>query len=56
MNIEFQGSEKVITIKLQSLWREFDTLLMKESESIQIIYFSRVSNIINQTQSYGDTI
>ncbi|CAL8165963.1 unnamed protein product [Prunus armeniaca] len=35
LKIEFQGSQKVISIKLQSLWREFDNLLMKENESIQ---------------------
>lgn len=36
---EFQRSKKVITIKLQSLSREFDNLLMKESEPIQSYFF-----------------
>ena len=51
----FKGSDKVISIKLQSLWKEFDNLLMKEGESVEI-FFNRVSNIINQIRSYGDTI
>ena len=52
---EFKGSDKVITIKLQSLWKEFDNLLMKETESVKV-FFSRVSNIINQMRSFGDSI
>ncbi|XP_051127378.1 uncharacterized protein LOC127248874 [Andrographis paniculata] len=32
LKTEFQGSKKVITIKLQSLWRQFETLSMKENE------------------------
>ena len=38
-----------------SLWKDFDTLIMREDESIQS-FFSRVSNIFNQIRSYGDTI
>ena len=52
---EFKGTDKVISIKLQSLWKDFDTLIMREDESIQS-FFSRVSNIFNQIRSYGDTI
>ncbi|KAI5323652.1 hypothetical protein L3X38_032724 [Prunus dulcis] len=55
LKIEFKGSEKVISIKLQSLWREFDNLLMKDSESIQV-FFTKVSGIVNQIKCYGDTI
>ncbi|CAL8169314.1 unnamed protein product [Prunus armeniaca] len=55
LKIEFQGSQKVISLKLQSLWREFDNLLMKENESIQV-FFTKVSGIVNQIRSYGDTI
>ncbi|VVA28143.1 PREDICTED: TMV resistance [Prunus dulcis] len=35
-----QGSQKVISIKLQSFWREFDNLLMKDNESIQAFFKS----------------
>ncbi|KAI5345643.1 hypothetical protein L3X38_013520 [Prunus dulcis] len=55
LKIEFKGSEKVISIKLQSLWQEFDNLLMKDSESIQV-FFTKVSGIVNQIKCYGDTI
>ncbi|CAL8138492.1 unnamed protein product [Prunus armeniaca] len=55
LKIEFKGSEKVISIKLQSLWREFDNLLMKDSESIRV-FFTKVSRIVNQIRCYGDTI
>jgi len=52
---EFKGTNKVISIKLQSLWKDFDTLIMREDESIQS-FFSCVSNIFNQIRSFGDTI
>jgi len=55
LKAQYKGTDKVISIKLQSLWKEFDNLMMKEGESIQM-FFSRVSNIINQIKSYGDTI
>jgi len=42
----YRGSEKVISIKLQALWKEFDTLSMKEDETIQI-FFDGVTNIVN---------
>ncbi|KAA8519704.1 hypothetical protein F0562_013851 [Nyssa sinensis] len=53
--MEFQGNDKAISIKLQTLWTDFDNLLMKENEGIKD-YFSRVSEIVNQIQSCGDTI
>ena len=30
---EFKGSAKVISIKLQSLWRDFDNVVTKDNES-----------------------
>ena len=51
----FQDNAKVISIKLQYLWRDFDNLSMTEGGTIQA-FFSRVSIIINQIRSYGDTI
>ena len=44
---KFKDSNKIISIKLQSLWRNFDTLT---------IFFSRISSIINQIRSYMDMI
>ncbi|XP_073064165.1 uncharacterized protein [Primulina eburnea] len=52
---EFHGNDKVVSIKLQSLWRDFDNLLMKESENIRS-FFSRVAEIVNNIQSLGDNI
>ena len=51
----YKGSEKVNVIKLQSLWKEFDTLLVKDGENIQA-FFTPTSNIINRIRIYGDTI
>ena len=39
----YKASEKVISIKLQTLWKEFDTLSMKEDETIK--YYLIVSRI-----------
>ena len=55
LKIEYQGYDKVISIKLQTLWRDFDNLAMKENESVQT-FFSRVAGIVNQIRSYGDTL
>ncbi|KAG6529457.1 hypothetical protein ZIOFF_011655 [Zingiber officinale] len=52
---EFKGADKVISIKLQNYWRNFDNLSMKENESIKD-FSSRVAEIVNQIKGYGDTI
>ncbi|KAL6351339.1 hypothetical protein AAG906_035131 [Vitis piasezkii] len=51
----FRGSSKVITVKLQSLRRDFETLHMKNGESVQD-FLSRVAAIVNQMRSYGEDI
>lgn len=52
---EFKGSSKVITVRLQSLRRDFETLIMQESESVQD-FLSRTITIVNQMKSYGEEI
>ncbi|GJW10022.1 reverse transcriptase domain-containing protein [Tanacetum coccineum] len=52
---EFKGSTKVITVKLQTLRREFKNLNMKSLKSAQD-YLSRVSTLVNKMKSYGDQI
>nr|XP_029116370.1 uncharacterized protein LOC109506093 [Elaeis guineensis]XP_029116372.1 uncharacterized protein LOC109506093 [Elaeis guineensis] len=52
---EFNGDSKVTTVKRQTLRREFETLFMKNSESVQK-FFSRVSVIINQMRIFGEDI
>ncbi|KAK2977743.1 hypothetical protein RJ640_010409 [Escallonia rubra] len=44
---EFQGSEKVISIKLQTFWSDFDNISKKENELVRD-FFSRFAEIVNQ--------
>ncbi|XP_073040319.1 uncharacterized protein [Primulina eburnea] len=55
LQTSFQGSSKVITVKLQSLRRDFETLQMKNGESVQN-YLTRVDTVVNQMRSYGEEI
>ena len=49
------GDEKVRTINLQTLSREFQNLKMIESEKIDE-YCTRVMNIVNEMRNHSDTI
>ncbi|KAL4035058.1 hypothetical protein IC575_003732 [Cucumis melo] len=51
----FQGDSRVLMVKLQSLRRDFETLMMKNGESIAD-FLSRATTIISQMQTYGETI
>ena len=50
---QFSGYNKVIFIKLQNFWREFDNLQMKENETVQE-FSPKISVIINKIRRYGD--
>ncbi|KAG7576575.1 Ribonuclease H-like superfamily [Arabidopsis thaliana x Arabidopsis arenosa] len=52
---EYLGDQKVITVKLQTLRHSFETISMKEKETIQE-YLARVSTIVSQMSSYGDSL
>jgi len=52
---EFLGEKKVITVKLQTLRCKFETLAMKEKESVQS-YLSRVSEIVSHMKTYGEIL
>jgi len=52
---EFQGSDKVRAIKLQTLLREFELLKMKESKTVKD-YYSKIKEIVSQMRAYGDDI
>nr|KYP39142.1 hypothetical protein KK1_039570 [Cajanus cajan] len=49
---EFEGSEKVRAVKLQTLRRNFELLNMKESETVKN-YYSKIKEIVNQMRAYG---
>jgi gag-polypeptide of LTR copia-type len=51
----FQGSSKVVAIKLQGLRREFETLNMNQDESFQS-FLTRVTTIVNQICSCGENL
>ncbi|XP_020269489.1 uncharacterized protein LOC109844775 [Asparagus officinalis] len=52
---EYLGDEKVISIKLQTLRRDFENLSMGEKESVEE-YLCRVSAIVGQRKTYGDDV
>ncbi|KAJ0013903.1 hypothetical protein Pint_21324 [Pistacia integerrima] len=52
LQMVYKGSSKVITVKLQSLRRDFETLHMKNGESVHD-YLSRVDAIVNQMRTYA---
>ncbi|GKF53775.1 hypothetical protein Tco_0160685, partial [Tanacetum coccineum] len=55
MSTEYQGSSKVITVKLQSLRREFETSAMKNHEYVQD-FLARVSTVVCHMKSYGEQV
>ncbi|GAV79032.1 UBN2 domain-containing protein, partial [Cephalotus follicularis] len=55
LNKEFQDSSRVKTVKLQSLRNYFETLFMKNVETVQD-FLSRVTPIVSQMKSYGEEI
>ncbi|KAL4364030.1 hypothetical protein GQ457_04G017220 [Hibiscus cannabinus] len=52
---EYLGNKKVIIVKLQTLHRDFETLTMKDKESVQE-FLSRVFGIVNLMKSYGEIL
>lgn len=55
LTTEYQGSAKAITVKFQSLRRQFETLNMKPNEAVQE-YLSKAASIVTQMCAYGDKI
>ncbi|KAF3651721.1 putative chaperonin 60 subunit beta 4, chloroplastic-like [Capsicum annuum] len=52
---EFPGDSKVIVVKLQSLQRDFETLMMKSGESIAD-FLSKAVAIVSKMRSYGEKV
>ena len=53
LETNFKGTDKVRTVKLQNIRREFENLQMKENESV-VDSSSRISNVVNQLKSNGE--
>nr|KYP39854.1 Retrovirus-related Pol polyprotein from transposon TNT 1-94 [Cajanus cajan] len=52
---EFEGNEQVRSVKLHYLRREFETIKMKESKTIEE-YYGRIKEIVNKMKLYGKEI
>ena len=52
---EFQGSTRVITVKLQALRQDFETISMKNNDTMQE-FVSRMMAIINKMRAFADNI
>ncbi|GKD38530.1 hypothetical protein Tco_1258737, partial [Tanacetum coccineum] len=55
LKTEYQGSAKVITVKLQFLIRDFESAVMIGNETVQE-YLARISSIVSQMRAYGDKV
>jgi hypothetical protein len=51
----YQGNAKVLTIKLQTLRKNFESLMMKEGESMHD-YFSNMFDVVNQIRRFGENL
>lgn len=55
LNKTYKGEEKVKMVRLQALRGEFDSLKMKESETVEE-YYNRTISIVNQLRVNGEDI
>ena len=55
LKTSYQGMEKVKTTKLQMMKRDFETLSMKDSDSIDS-FFTHVVGLVTQIRSHGETL
>ncbi|XP_076954733.1 uncharacterized protein LOC143629310 [Bidens hawaiensis] len=55
LETKYKGDSKVLTVKLQRLRREFETLQMKDDEAVSD-FLSRVMSIVNQKKAYGEDV
>ena len=53
LQIGYQGSTKVLNVKLQALHGKFEVLFMKENDCLHN-YFYNMLGIVNQIQKYGE--
>lgn len=55
LKIQFQGSPKIMALRIQALRQSFENLHKKENEGIQA-YIARVTDLVNQMKGLGDQI
>ena len=55
LEISYQGLDKVKTSKLQILRRDFESLSMKDTNSVELFY-SKFIGPINQLKYHGENI
>ncbi|RCG02902.1 hypothetical protein, partial [Enterococcus faecium] len=55
LKTSYQGMEKVKTTKLQMPRRDFETLCMKESDTIDS-FFTHVIGLVTQMRSHGEIV
>ena len=55
METAYQGLDKVKTSNLHILTRDFESLSMKDTESVELFY-TRVIGLINQLKYHGENI
>ena len=55
LQTSYQGMDKVKTTKLQILRRDFETMSMKDSDTVDSFY-THITGLINQIKSHGETI
>ena len=54
LQVEFEGSNRVKTVKLLALKREFELMKMKDNENVKS-YSGRLMNTVNQMRLLGET-
>ncbi|PKA48313.1 Retrovirus-related Pol polyprotein from transposon TNT 1-94 [Apostasia shenzhenica] len=55
LETEYQGTNKVITVNLQNLRRDFENLVMNDSESVQE-FSSRVNAVVKKIRTLGEIL
>jgi gag-polypeptide of LTR copia-type/Domain of unknown function (DUF4219) len=55
LQTSFQGTAKVMTVKLQRLRREFETLQMEKDDKV-LPFLTKVQGVVNQMKIYGEQV
>ena len=55
LRTEYQGSSKILIVKLHTLRQEFEIMRMKNGESVQD-FISRILDVVYQVRTLGDTL